>query len=1077
MNTRREFESRWTRYRLIDQAGTPRRLMKVAGPAEGVSCFRLLATDGTLLDEEPVPRDGTGAWHFGFWVPEDYVGRPSYHLHLGAAAGGRDVELTPGQPGPADELPLRLDRIGEPLREHLDTRENLPNAGELADFVPDPARYLHQHRIIYQRPAEHWSEGLILGNGTLGAIVTGRQSAWQRFFLDRADLYGATPSGRPTGRFYAGRLDVRFSGAGRFSQELDLHAAQVVTRDGDLTTSARVNAGSDVLAVTLRWDGPRRAEVEVELSREAFPMIDDPDHAYGSGGAGAMAGGSWATVTSRQMRRAAAEAVAAAPRTTPVVEVSDGRASITHPFPNMCYAMCAAVVGASADWTDSSRGHTAAATSHVTLTPGREVTLLVAVTSDRTAADPAAEARRLIDQSAAAPTRQQDDHRAWWGRFWRRSFIELPDKLMENLWYFGAYHQACFSRSLQATSFLALWHPLDWRTWDEAFVADAQTSLMWWAPFAINHLELMLPSHNTWAEMMVEFLEHNPGEGALVTHMSFPPWAGGHVMFGRHSPHKGSVAWMGLNFWWDYRYSGDAEFLASVAYPVIAATADFHSADLVRGEDGRLHCIESGSPEQHDTATDNVYDRACIEAGLRAAISAAGILGVDADRAKRWQETLDDLYDFPCDETTLWETPELAHPYRCHPVVMFGVHPAGCIEPGGALWAKADATYDVVTNLIGHTYEDRHKTIPGHTGGCEPMGFATAFLMHSAARLRSWKEVRRLYYATAVRMQLKRNGLLSICDPRHGKDLMNMAISEATSGQTAGMSEVMVQGYGDHLRIFGGADADGVFRFAGLRGFGGFVLAGECVDGRVCQVTVHSLKGNLLLLLDPWPDREVAVSPETPVNRTKLADGSAAIEMQTTPGVTYRLSEARGSERGAPPPVVESRSAPREIRCLDWDEFDPPVVYYPEDPPFSQASRGDRVFLGMPAGEPSREPHTDWGLAWDLAASPDWRSRQTAARWLGRLRTAEATELLVGLAGSDPVPVVMYTAAVGLVRQRTAASLEAAMRLARQPPVPHVRREVLKAIRRLSLTDEGAEFLVECFSDLAMLESIVGKLE
>ena len=70
-----------------------------------------------------------------------------------------------------------------------------------------------------------------------------------------------------------------------------------------------------------------------------------------------------------------------------------------------------------------------------------------------------------------------------------------------------------------------------------------------------------------------------------------------------------------------------------------------------------------------------------------------------------------------------------------------------------------------------------------------------------------------------------------------------------------------------------------------------------------------------------------------------------------------------------------------------------------------------------------------------------------------------------------------HTTDVGLVRQRTAASLRAAMRLARRPPIPHVRREVLKAIRRLSLTDEGAEFLVECFSDLAMLESIAGELE
>ena len=36
------------------------------------------------------------------------------------------------------------------------TRKNLPCAGELADFVPDMARYLAQHRIIYEQPAGFW---------------------------------------------------------------------------------------------------------------------------------------------------------------------------------------------------------------------------------------------------------------------------------------------------------------------------------------------------------------------------------------------------------------------------------------------------------------------------------------------------------------------------------------------------------------------------------------------------------------------------------------------------------------------------------------------------------------------------------------------------------------------------------------------------------------------------------------------------------------------------------------------------------------------------------------------------------
>ncbi len=65
----------------------------------------------------------------------------------------------------------------------------------------------------------------------------------------------------------------------------------------------------------------------------------------------------------------------------------------------------------------------------------------------------------------------------------------------------------------------------------------------------------MLPSHNTFGELMVEFMEHNEKEGAYVPHFFYPEWAGGHVNFGGDNKNKGSVAWMGLNFWWDYLYS------------------------------------------------------------------------------------------------------------------------------------------------------------------------------------------------------------------------------------------------------------------------------------------------------------------------------------------------------------------------------------------------------------------------------------------------------------------------------------------------------------------------------------------
>ncbi|OGV67635.1 MAG: hypothetical protein A3K19_14635 [Lentisphaerae bacterium RIFOXYB12_FULL_65_16] len=1110
-----EYSCRWTRYRLVTATGEARRLLKVAGPASGVKAFRLLATDHQLLGEETVPHNAGDTWHFGFWVPETCTGQSRFLLEVVAAAdtGCASVELAPAAPGEADAMPLRLDQLGAALQQHLATREKLPDAADLAGFVPDMAKYLRQHRIIYQRPADHWGEGLPLGNGTVGATVTGVRGQSQTFFLDRCDLWAASPQGRPYGRVFAGRLDIAFEGgqpgAARkpqpFLQELLLHEAEVVTHDGALTSVARVSAVRDMLEVTLQWKGRGAVRIRATLSKNAIPLSDEPDQTILQ-----VANGSWEAVFAQSYIDDAKHRVAAGPHSEPCVAVRSGAmAVLSHRLPNLEYAMAASVQGARFTWRDASAPRLAAATAEFVLAPGGSVIIRVAITSDRAVPDPAVAAGEWVTavpetegheaatrgrggaqpsptrdedllpgfvvERPAAPTPPPDAHGEWWARYWRRAFVELPDKLMENLWYFGAYHQASFSRSPTAPGFFGLWHPLDHRTWQECHVADAQTALLYWAPFAINQLELLLSSHHSFAELLPCFLRYNPWEGALVPHMFAPEWAGGKATFGKKNPHKGSIAWLGLNFWWDYLYTRDHAFLAAVAYPLIAAVADYHLGDLVRGDDGRLHSLGSGAAEQNNTADDNCYDRALIGAILRAAADAADALGVEPERTARWRQTLADLFPFPADETSLLETLRNPHPYRCHPVVMFGIHPTSCIEPGSPLWQKAQATYDTVTNLFGFHYEDRHATIPGHVGGQEPNGHATSFLMHAAARLRGWPEVQRLFHALGVRTQLKRNGLRSIVDPRHDRWLTNMAISEATSGQTSGMSEVLVQNYSDHVRVLAMAGAPGTFRFAGLRAHGGFVLAGECVDGAVTQVVVHSLCGGTLRLANPWPGKMPKATPAAEIASVRLADDSEGLELTTPPGVTYRL--AAGRRGRMKPPAVEKRDGPRCIVVRDWDEFEPPVVYYPEDMPFAQDAAEERVFLGMPEVEPvnlSKLPA--WECVTALLARSDWQARLTGARWLARCSTSdEALDLLVKLAETDPTPVVRYTAGVSLVRLGTPTALGAALRIAGAAELPHLRREILKAVGRLSHTPAGATLLAATFGDLRITGNVFGE--
>src|SRR5206468_1501638 len=98
-----------------------------------------------------------------------------------------------------------------------------------------------------------------------------------------------------------------------------------------------------------------------------------------------------------------------------------------------------------------------------------------------------------------------------------------------------------------------------------------------------------------------------------------------------------------MNFWSDYLYSGDREFLKEVAYPLLRMVTDYFEADLVRESDGRYHCIRSGSPEQSNTARDNVYDWGLLQYLFRATLRASEVLGVDGQARLKWQDILNNL--------------------------------------------------------------------------------------------------------------------------------------------------------------------------------------------------------------------------------------------------------------------------------------------------------------------------------------------------------------------------------------------------------------------------------------------------
>jgi len=986
-----------TPYRLIDDSGIERTLIKarieVPALAAGMT-IALLDSQGRVLDQTPVASGKARAWDHGFWIPS--AAREShFKLELrraGEVVAHGNVQVAPCDAPPAP--PLRMDRLNRGLRTRLEKRE----ATAAIDPGADVVAHLAQHDIVYQSPAPSWVEGLPLGNGDVGALISGKQGSEMVMHLDKTDIWLTAPDGTALGRSYAGTLRLRYKTSGAFSQRLSLARAQVETRDGQVRSTARVDANHNrfELEVDAR-------EFEVVLERAPVTLWVNRRGGYANA---ERLFGSWANVMSKERLAELRAEAAQAPST----RVDWGREAaacwFTNTAPNLSYSVALSIDGGRVEWRQTDTGWVGRVTST------KPVRLEAGIATSREARDPLAHARAQLGPAASGA------HTEWWRRFWSRSWIELPDKLEENLWYMGVYQQAACSRSDQAVSFFGLWHPLDHRTWYDAYVSDAQVPMIWWLCFSTNHLDLLYPSHRTFGRYASEFVRYTGRDGMVVPHFFHPEWAGGLDYVTGENTHKGATAWFVMNFWWDYLYSGDREFLREVTYPLLRMAADFFTGYLVKESDGLYHLLDSNSPEQDDTKKDNTFDWSLLHFLYRAAIQASETLELDAPSRTAWRDRLEHLYKLPGDEQTMWECATVAHPYRCHPVVMFPLHPTNAIDDGTPEFERARRTIDPVTRLFGFRYEDRHAPIPAFEGGVEPNGFSSGILTTNAARLGDREMYSRFLYGLIVRFHMKQNGLRALIDTRQSDDISHSSLVEAANAHTVAISETLVQSWRDRVRLFACIEKKGRYRFSGLRAAPGVVLEAEAVDGTVRHLKAKCVSSGKVPLA--WPGGERTI--------------------ECTPGAEHTLV-GEGALRIA---SAEPRQAPRRV-AIDTLE---PLVHYPENLPFAQVVEDDYVYLGRPAKFAAPRARPDFASLHRLSESATWQDRQTAARRMASSGNAALADL--DRLSADAVNVVAHTAAVSLVHIGTPEALAIAERHAARDAVPGLKREVEKARKRLA---------------------------
>jgi alpha-L-fucosidase 2 len=382
--------------------------------------------------------------------------------------------------------------------------------------------------------------------------------------------------------------------------------------------------------------------------------------------------------------------------------------------------------------------------------------------------------------------------------------------------------------------------------WSDDYHFDINTQQNYWPAEVGNLAECFTP--------LVDFIEQvrqhgrrtaklTYGAGGWCAHISANAW--GSSPFNHcGAPTMGS--WQATHLWEHYAFSGDKEFLASVAYPILKENAQFFlDYMMIDPKYGWLVTCPSYSPENHfqDPLTGenrqytmgNTGDTEVVGELFRECIESSRILGVDGDFRSRLEDAraklppLDKLIH-PDGRLMEWLEPEYDGVYARgmrHTHHLLGIYPFESINPRlDPVVAKAALT-SMKSKLVELGREDTEWTRGNF------IHFFARMLDGNAA-LEQFRTLVDKWIPGATPLSVSWDKIFCL---------------DGNTSATSGVAEMLLQSQGGEICLLPALpSAWPTGSIKGLRARGGFVVDQQWSDGRLTSATIHSARGGPCLV-------------------------------------------------------------------------------------------------------------------------------------------------------------------------------------------------------------------------------------
>lgn len=472
-----------------------------------------------------------------------------------------------------------------------------------------------------------------------------------------------------------------------------------------------------------------------------------------------------------------------------------------------------------------------------------------------------------------------------------------------------------------ASNLQGIWNPFVQPPWGSNYTININTQMNYWPAEVTNLAEL----HHS----LFDFMEGLSVSGAYtaktnygipsgwLAHHNTDIWAKTTPTGGEDWDYRGTPRWsawpMGgvwftMHLWEHFLHSGDTEFLAEKAWPLMKGSAEFLLNWMMEDENGYLVTNPSTSPEnsfnldgeQIAISMASTMDMSLIRESFASILQAVGFLGISDAFTEKVENAIPRLYPFHIGRLGQlqewyrdWDDPNDTHRHISH---LYSLHPGNQITPGHTPeLAKA-----AIQTLI-------------HRGDFST-GWSMAWKMNWWARLKDGNKAYEMFksgltYVGRKKEDSGRDGTgANLFTNAHGEVQL-----DGNFGGAAGIAELLVQSHEGYIQLLPALpDELSSGEVKGLVARGGFVIDMKWDNGLLESLVIHSrLGGNCRIKvngsltsrdarLEPAagenpnpllqkPDQVPFVNNALALNPELNSDPGNIFDFQTEAGKTYRF--------------------------------------------------------------------------------------------------------------------------------------------------------------------------------------------